>query len=74
MVFHVLIVDLNACTNMVLYRNSSPMTMTSRLCPTNSSVMVSVPKFILASVIHLELSFVQDDKYGSAWISKNAST
>jgi hypothetical protein len=36
--------------------------MPSRLFPTFSSVRLSVPGFLLSSLIHLDLSFVQGDK------------
>lgn len=37
------------------------------MCPHYSSIRFSVPRFMLRSLIHLGLSFVQDDRYGSVW-------
>mgnify|MGYP007133048323 CR=1 FL=1 len=42
--------------------------MSSRLFPTFSSIRFSVSGFMLRSLIHLDLSFVQGDKYGSIFI------
>jgi len=42
--------------------------MCSRLCPTFSSISLNVSVFMWRSLIHLDLSFVQDDKHGSICI------
>jgi hypothetical protein len=49
-------------------RNFSPVPMSLRLFPTFSSIRLSVSGFMLRSLIHLHLSFVQGDKYGSIFI------
>ena len=41
------------------------MPMRSMLSFTFSSIRISVSGFMLRSLFHLDLSFVQDDKYGS---------
>jgi hypothetical protein len=61
---HLLIVNLSACTNSVLFRNTS-VPMSSKLFLTFFSIRFSVSGFMLTSLIHLELSFVQGDKYVS---------
>ena len=66
--FHVLIVDLRACAVGVLFRKLSPVPVHSRLLPIFSSVRFSVPGFMLRSVIHLDLSFVQGDRCRSVCI------
>jgi len=42
--------------------------MSSRFFPTFSSIRFSVSGFMLRSLIHLDLSFVYHDKYGSIFI------
>jgi hypothetical protein len=42
----------------------SPVPMHLRLCLTFSFIRFSASGFMLRSLIHLDLSFVQDDKYG----------
>jgi hypothetical protein len=42
--------------------------MSSRLFPNFSSIRFSVSGFMLRSLIHLNLSFVQSNKYGSIFI------
>jgi hypothetical protein len=42
--------------------------MSSRIFPTFSSIRCSVSGFMLRSLIHLDLSFVQGYKYGSVFI------
>ena len=62
---HLLIADLNVCATGVLSRKGSPVPIRSRVSPTFSSRRFSVAGFILRSLIHLELSFVHGDRYGS---------
>ena len=52
----------------VLFRKFPPVPMSSRLFPTFSSLRFSVSGFMFRSLIHLDLSFVQGDKYGSIFI------
>jgi hypothetical protein len=52
----------------VVFRKISPVPMHSRLFPTFSSIRFSVSGFILRSLIHLDLNFVQGDKYVSICI------
>jgi hypothetical protein len=42
--------------------------MSSRLFPSFSSIKFKVSGFMLRSLIYLDLSIVQDDKYGSIFI------
>jgi hypothetical protein len=42
--------------------------MSSRLFPTFCSIRFIISGFMLRSLIHLDLSFVQGDKYGSIFI------
>jgi hypothetical protein len=42
--------------------------MSSKLFPNFSSIRLSVSGFMLRTLIHLDLSFVQGDKYGSIFI------
>jgi hypothetical protein len=66
-----LIVDLSACTHDTLFRKTSHVPLTSRLTSIFSSIRFS--GFILRSLIHLELSFVQGHKFGSIWILLHAA-
>jgi hypothetical protein len=65
---HLLILGLTAQAIGVLFRNFSPVPISSRLFPTFSSISSSVSGFTLSSLIHLDLSFVQGDKNGSIHI------
>ena len=65
---HLSIHDLIAQANAVLFRNFSPVPISSRLFPTFSSINFSVSGFMWRSLIHLDLSFVQGDKNGSIHI------
>ena len=65
---HLFIVALIICTTMVLPRKWSPVSMSCRLLPTSSSIMFNVIRLILRSLIHLDLSFVHGDRYGSIFI------
>jgi hypothetical protein len=62
---HLSIVDLIAWATGILFRKLSLVPMCSRLFSTFSSIRFSVSVFMLRSLIHLDLSFVQGDKYGS---------
>ena len=64
---HLLIVDLSACTIGVLFRKWSPMPMRFNV------LRFSVSGFMLRSLIHLDLSFVQGDRYGSIYILLHAN-
>ena len=65
---HLSIFDLRARTIGVLFRKFLPVPMSSRLFLTFSSITFSVSGFMLRALIHLDLSFVQGDKYGSVFI------
>jgi len=65
---HLSILDLRIWTNGVVFRKSLPVTMSLRLFPTFFSIRFSLSGFVLRSLIHLDLSFVQGDKYGSTCI------
>jgi hypothetical protein len=56
---HLLILDLIAQAIAGLFRNFSPVPISSRLFPTFSSINFSVSGFMWSSLIHLDLSFVQ---------------
>jgi hypothetical protein len=68
---HLSIVDLRACAIGVLFRKFPTVPMSSRLFLTFSSIRFSVSGFILRSLIHIDLSFVQGDKYG--WVYFHSS-
>jgi hypothetical protein len=63
---HSSIVDLTAIG--VLFWKLSPVPMSSRQFPTFCSIRFSLSGFTLRSLIHLNLSFVKDDRYGSICI------
>ena len=65
---HLSILDLTAQAIAVLFRNFSPVHISSRLFPTFSSIILSVSCFMWSSWIHLDLSFVHGDKNGSICI------
>jgi hypothetical protein len=65
---HLSILDLTAQAIAVLFRNFSPVTISSRFFPTFSSISFSVSGLMWSSLIHLDLSFVQGDKNGSICI------
>jgi hypothetical protein len=62
---HLSILHLTAQAIGVLFRNFSPVPISLRLSPTFSSVSFSVSAFMWSSLIHLDLTLVQGDKYGS---------
>jgi hypothetical protein len=61
-------IDLTAQAIAVLFRNFSPVPMSSRLFHSFSAISFSVSGFMWSSMIHLDLSFVQGDKNGSIHI------
>ena len=64
---HLLVVNPSVCANGVLFRKSSfNSSVNSRRFPT-LSMRFSVCSFML-SLVHLDLSIVQGDKYASVWI------
>jgi hypothetical protein len=65
---HLSILDLTEQAIAVLFRNFSPVPISSRLFPTFSSVSFSVSGFMWRSLINLDLSFVQGDRNGSIQI------
>ena len=65
---HLLIVSLSVCAAGVKFRKWSPVPMHSSVLPTYSSLRFSVAGFMLRSLIHLDLSFVHGDRYGSIFI------
>ena len=62
---HLLVVDLSASANSILFRKSFPVPMCSRLFPTFSSIRFSVSIFMKRIFIDLRLNFLQGHKYGS---------
>ena len=65
---HLFIVSLIVCATRVLLRKWSPVPMSCRLLSTFSSIRFNVVRLILRSLIHLDLSFVHGDRYGSIFI------
>jgi hypothetical protein len=47
----------------VMFRKLSPVPMCSKLFPTFSSIRFMVSDFMLRFLLHLDLNFVQGDKY-----------
>jgi hypothetical protein len=66
--YHLSILHLTAQAIAVLFRNFSPVPISSRLFPTFSSISFSVSGFMWSSLIHLALTVVQGDKNGSIHI------
>ena len=62
---HLSILDLTAQAIAVLFRNFSPVPISSRLFPMFSSISFSVSGFMWRSLIHLNLTLVQGDSTGS---------
>jgi hypothetical protein len=52
----------------ILLRKLSSVPMSSRLSPLSVLLDFSISGFTLRSLIHLDLSFVQGDKYRTIWI------
>lgn len=50
--------------NLELFQSQKDMPKHSRLLPTFSSIEFSVSDFMLKSLIHLKLSFIQSDRCG----------
>jgi len=69
---HLLIVDLSARAVGVLFRKSSPVPMHSRLLHTFPSIRFSVFSSVLMPWVHLDLRFMQGDRYGSICILLHA--
>ena len=65
---HLFIVAPIVCATGVLPRKWSPVPMSCRLLPTFSSIKLNVVRLLLRSLIHLDLSFVHGDRYGSIFI------
>ena len=66
------ILDLRVWVMGVLFRKLSPVAMHSRISPTLSSMRLSVSGFKLRTLIYLDLSFLQGDKYGSIFTHLHA--
>ena len=69
---HLLMIYLNAWDIGIKFRKLSPILMSLRLLSTFCSIRFSVSGFILRSLIQLDLSFVQGDKYGPICILLHA--
>ena len=65
---HLFIVALIVSATGVLPRKWSPVPMSCRLLSTFSSIRFNVVRLMLMSLIHLDLSFVHGDGYGSIFI------
>lgn len=65
---YLLIRGFSACATSVLLRKYFPVPMSSSSFPILSSVRISLYSLILRSLIHLNLSFVAGDRYGSIFI------
>jgi hypothetical protein len=65
---HLSILDLTAQAIAVLFRNYSPVPISSRLSPTFSSINFTLSGFMWSSLIHLDLTLVQGDRNGSTCI------
>jgi hypothetical protein len=63
--FDLWILGLTAQAIAVLFRNFSPVAISSRLFPTFSSISFNVSGFMWSSLIHLDLTLVQGDWNGS---------
>ena len=63
--FYLLIASLSVYAAGVIFRKWSPVPMHSSVLPTFSSMRFSVAGFMLRSLLHLDLSFVHGDRYGS---------
>jgi hypothetical protein len=62
---HLSVLSLTPQDIAVLVRTFSPVLISLRLFPTFSSINFSVSGFMWRSLIHLDLNFAQEDKYGS---------
>ena len=63
-----MIVALNVYDTIVIFRKWSPVPVSLSVLLTFSSVRFSVAGFMLRPLIHLHLSFVHGDRYGSIFI------
>jgi hypothetical protein len=70
---HLSILDLTAQAIALLFRNLSPVPISSRLFPTFSSISFTASGFMWSSLIHLDLSFVQGTENGSIHILLHAN-
>jgi hypothetical protein len=70
---HLLIVNLRACIIGALFMKLSPLLRYSSLFPIFSFIRFSVSGLMLRSLNHLNLIFVQGDKYGSIGILLHAN-
>lgn len=66
-VSNVLIVNLSIYTHSVLFQKSSPEPVHSWLSSTSFPIRLGASAFMLMSFIHLELSFLQCNKYRFTW-------
>ena len=66
--YHLFNVAFIVCATGVICRKWYPVLKCCNLLPTSSSIRFSVVRFILRSLIHLDLSFVHGDRYGSIYI------
>jgi hypothetical protein len=65
---HLSILKLTVQPIAVLFRNFSPVPISSRLFPTFSSISFTVSGFMWSFLIHLDLTLVQRDRNGSICI------
>jgi hypothetical protein len=61
--FHLLIAGLSAFTIRVLFKKLFPVTNHSMLFPNLFSIRISISEFMMKTLIHLDLSFIQGYKY-----------
>jgi hypothetical protein len=67
------ILNLRALAIRVFFRKFPNVPMSRRFFPTLSSIRFSVSHFMLRILIHLHVSFVQGNKYGSIFIILHTS-
>jgi hypothetical protein len=67
-IYYLLFIDISVWTIDVLFRNSSPMSLSSRIFPIFSYIGFSMSRFILRTLNHLDLNFVHGYKFGSILI------
>ena len=66
--YQLIIVALSVCATGVIFRKWFPLLIHSRLLPTFLSMRFSVTGVMVRYLIHLDLSFTHEDKYGSICI------
>ena len=71
--FHLLSVDFSVFTIGDLISKLSPVPVSKKVFPTFFSIKVSISGLILRSLIQLDLSFVQDDRYGFFYAFRDCS-